>query len=93
MTSRVEGWGLTLTEAMQTGTVPVAFDAYASLRDIVADGETGVIVANGDVGALADAILGLIRSPDRRAALSARGIESAQRYRLDHVLDQWEAIL
>lgn len=93
MTSRVEGWGLTLTEAMQTGTVPVAFDAYASLRDIVEDDETGVIVANGDVEALANAILGLMRSPDRRAALSARGIEAAQRYRLNRVLDQWEALL
>ncbi|WP_108663901.1 glycosyltransferase [Acuticoccus kandeliae] len=93
MTSRVEGWGLTLTEAMQTGTVPVAFDAYASLRDIVEDGETGIVVANGDVAALAEATLRLTRDPAQRNALAARAIEAAQRYRLDRVLDQWEAIL
>lgn len=93
MTSRIEGWGLTLTEAMQAGTVPVAFDAYASLRDIVEDGQTGVVVPNGDVAALADEILRLMKEPQRRKALAARAIEAAQRYRLDRVLDQWEAIL
>lgn len=93
MTSRVEGWGLTLTEAMQTGTVPVAFDAYASLRDIVEDGETGVVVTNGDVTELAEAILRLMRDTEWRRALAVRAIQSAQRYRLDRVLDQWEAIL
>lgn len=93
MTSRVEGWGLTLTEAMQTGTVPVVFDAYASLRDIVDDGKTGIVVPNGDGAALAEAVLQLMREPDRRNALAARGIDAAQRFRLDRVLDQWEAIL
>lgn len=93
MTSRVEGWGITLTEAMQTGTVPVAFDAYASLRDIVEDGETGIIVPNGDVVALSNAILYLMKDSARRKALAARAIEAVQQYRLDGVLDQWEAIL
>lgn len=93
MTSRVEGWGLTLTEAMQTGTVPVAFDAYASLREILADGETGIVVANGDVAALAEMTVQLMRAPARRKALAGRAIEAAQRYRLDRVLNQWERIL
>ena len=93
MTSRVEGWGLTLTEAMQTGAVPVAFDAYASLRDIIEHGETGVVVANGDVSALADETLRLMRDPERCKTLSIRAIEAAQRYRLGLILDKWEAIL
>lgn len=93
MTSRVEGWGLTLTEAMQTGSVPVAFDAYASLREIVEDGMTGIVVPNGDVAALAEATLRLMRDPAQRKALAAHAIKGAQRFRLDRVLDQWEAIL
>ena len=38
MTSQSEAWGLTLTEAQQMGVVPVAFNTYASLRDIITDG-------------------------------------------------------
>ncbi len=93
MTSRVEGWGLTLTEAMQTGAVPIAFDAYASLRDIVEDGATGVVVSNGNTAAFADAVLRLMKDKKRRERMGAQAIEAAQKYRLDRVLDQWEAIL
>jgi glycosyltransferase involved in cell wall biosynthesis len=93
MTSRVEGWGLTLTEAMQTRTVPIAFDAYAAIRDIITDGETGVIVPNGDVAALAEATLQLMNDADRRKALAANAIVACQRFRIDAIIDQWEAIL
>jgi glycosyltransferase involved in cell wall biosynthesis len=93
MTSRVEGWGLTLTEAMQTRTVPIAFDAYAAVHDIIANGETGVIVPNSDVAALAEATLQLMADSDRRKTLAANGLVACQRFRLEEVLNQWEAIL
>lgn len=93
MTSRIEGWGLTLTEAMQTGTVPIAFDSYAAVHDIIEDGKTGVIVPNGDIAALAEATLRLMADPARRRSLVANALVSCQRYRLEAVLDQWETIL
>lgn len=93
MTSQVEGWGLTLTEAMQVGTVPIAFDAYASLRDIVDDGESGLIVPNGNIGVFAASVIKLMRDTERRNLLAANAVASVQRYRLESVLDQWEAIL
>ena len=93
LTSRVEGWGLTLTEAMQTGVVPVAFDAYAALRDIIDDGETGILVRNGDVASFAKQSLRLMQDIERRQMLANKAIASAQRFRLQQVLDQWEAIL
>jgi len=93
MTSRAEGWGLTLTEAMQTGTVPIAFDAYASLREIIDHGETGIVVRNGDILALAEETRRLMEEPPRRQALAANALVACQRYRLEAVLDQWEAVL
>lgn len=93
MTSRVEGWGLTLTEAMQTGVVPVAFDAYASLHDIVEDGETGIVVRNGDVTALAAAVMRLMSDQALRAGMANRATRVCQKYRIEAVLDQWEAVL
>ena len=35
MTSALEGWGLTITEAQQFGVVPVAFDSYPSLHEVI----------------------------------------------------------
>lgn len=93
MTSRVEGWGLTLTEAMQNGAVPVAFDAYASLSDIVEHGHTGVIVPDGDIAALAKETLLLMRATAHRQRMAGSALVACQRYRLDVVLDRWEAIL
>ena len=93
MTSRVEGWGLTLTEAMQHRAVPIAFDAYASLRDIVEDGENGIIVANSDVAAFAEQTVQLMRDTERRKSLAAKALASSQSYGLDLVLDRWETIL
>ena len=40
--SRREGWGLVLVEAMANGCVPVAFDSYGSVHDIIEDGVTTI---------------------------------------------------
>ena len=93
MTSRVEGWGLTLTEAMQTGTVPVAFDSYLSLRDIIDDGKTGLIVRNGDVAAFAEAVMRLMSDSKQRRTIATDALAACQKYRLEAVLDQWVKVL
>lgn len=93
MTSAIEGWGLTLTEAMQTGCVPIAFDAYASLRDIVDHEKTGLIVPNGDIARFAVAALRLMLDQQFRKGLASDAIAACERYRLDAVLDRWEEIL
>lgn len=39
LTSDFEGWGMVLTEAMTFGAVPVAFNSYAAITDIIDDGK------------------------------------------------------
>ena len=93
MTSHVEGWGLTVTEAMQTGTVPVAFNGYASITDIISSEQSGIIVENGNVSLLAEEVLKLIGDPDRLKAMSDHAISAAQSFNLENVVDQWESIV
>jgi mannosyltransferase len=67
-TSRNEGFGLTLLETMAAGTALVAARVGgASL--VVTDGETGVLVPPGDVGALIAALDPLMRDPERAARI------------------------
>jgi len=70
-TSRNEGYGLTLIEAMAAEAALVAARAGAA-ELVVTDGETGVLVPTGDARALADAIAPLMHDPDAARAMGQR---------------------
>ncbi|MEY9156437.1 glycosyltransferase family 4 protein [Bradyrhizobium japonicum] len=71
-TSRNEGFGLTLIEAMAAGSALVAARAGAAAL-VVEDGSTGVLIPTGDADALAAALEPLMRDPDAALAMGARG--------------------
>jgi len=71
-TSRNEGFGLTLLEAMAAGAALIAARAGAA-ELVVEDGVTGVLVPPGDANALAAAIEPLMRDPVAAATMGARG--------------------
>jgi glycosyltransferase involved in cell wall biosynthesis len=68
--SRTESFGRTAAEALVCGTPTVVFDAGA-LPETVGPG--GIVVPDGDIGALAEAIVRLAERPDLRAALAEAG--------------------
>jgi mannosyltransferase len=73
-TSRTEGFGLTLLEAMGAGTAVVA--ARAGAADIVIeDGATGILVPPGDPDALVRALVPVLRAPEEAAALGRHARE------------------
>ncbi|HEX2485882.1 MAG TPA: glycosyltransferase family 4 protein [Myxococcota bacterium] len=77
-----EGWGLTVIEANAVGTPVVATDA-PGLRDSVRHGETGFLVAPGDVRGFADRITELLTDGARAARLSERALEWARTFDWD----------
>ena len=72
--SHAEGLPMSLLEAMAHG-VPVVATAVGGIPEAVRDGVEGVLVAPGDTGALADAVLGLLADPDARRRMGAAGRE------------------
>jgi mannosyltransferase len=70
-TSRNEGFGLTLLEAMSSGAALVASRAGAA-ELVVEDGVTGILTPPGDVDALVAALEPLLRDPAAAAAMGAR---------------------
>ena len=76
--SAKEGLPLALLEAMGAGLAVVATDVPGH-RDVVRDGETGLLVPAGDVKALAAAIATLIDDPDRRRRMGQAGRERVRK--------------
>jgi len=71
-----EGFGMVALEAMERGR-PVIASAVGGLPEIVADGETGLVVPSGDADALAEAIVALAGDLDRARAMGLAGRERA----------------
>lgn len=70
--SLYESFGLVFLEAMRAGT-PVVGSTVGGIPEIVVDGQSGVLVPPSDREALARAVSGLLRNPERRLALGAAG--------------------
>jgi glycosyltransferase involved in cell wall biosynthesis len=67
-----EGFGMVALEAMERAR-PVIASAVGGLPEIVADGETGIVVSPADAEALADAIVSLAADLPRAAAMGSAG--------------------
>jgi glycosyltransferase involved in cell wall biosynthesis len=87
--SRQEPFGTVLAEAMAAGT-PVVATRVGGLAEVVADGETGILVAPGQPAELAAAVLEVLR---RSAQMGAAARVRAQRFGADAYADRVEAIL
>ncbi len=70
--SLYEGFGLPAAEAMACGT-PVIATTAGAFPEIIADGETGLLVRPGDAGAVASAIEELLPDEPRRLSMGAAG--------------------
>ncbi len=74
-----EGHPLSIMEAMAAG-LPVVATAVGGVPEIVANGITGLLVSPGDVAALAEALLWLVRNPERRAGMGATARAESARF-------------
>jgi glycosyltransferase involved in cell wall biosynthesis len=72
LASRSEGLPLSVVEAMAAG-LPVVASDVGGLRELVRDGETGVLVPPGDPAALADALRPLLADRELRRRLGSAG--------------------
>ena len=87
--SRFEGFGMALLEAMATKLAVVSFACPCGPKDIISDGNDGVWVTNGDIQELADKICYLIENEEERKSMAENAKLKAMQYSVDNIMHRW----
>ena len=93
LSSRYEGFGLVLIEAMSQGCACVACDYKGRQREIIQDDNQGLCCEPDNVEELADAIRKMIIDDDYRKKVQLNAVERSKFYELDHIVSMWEDLL
>lgn len=92
MTSAYEGFGLTLIEAQQNGVVPIVFNSYASLTDIITNESNGIIVPEGEVKTYVNELKRLLLNKEWREDMAVKAIDDCKRFKVENAVDQWMSL-
>ena len=90
LSSRYEGFSLVIMEAMSCGVPCVSFDTPFGPRNIIADGEDGILVDYLNTEALADNICKVIEDDSFRKRLGTNAKKNIQRFSQDVIMQQWQ---
>lgn len=90
--SRFEGFGMVLVEAMACGLGVVSFDCPWGPSSILANGEDGILVENENTELLADAIISLMDNPEKLSTLAKNATVNVQRFQMDIIAHQWKEL-
>lgn len=93
ISSRTEGFGMVLIEAMTCGLPLVSFDCPFGPKTIISDGIDGFLCENENVGKMAERINYLIEEKEVRKSFGKKAKEHSSRYEIKKIMDQWIELL
>ena len=90
--SMKEGWGITVIEANDCGTPAIGYNV-PGLRDSIQDGRTGLLVPQGDIDKLAEAIVRMLTDEELRNQLSRSALDWASGFTWDNSAGAFSRVL
>ncbi|MFC3994872.1 glycosyltransferase family 4 protein [Nocardiopsis sediminis] len=93
VSSRTEGFGMTIIEGFSVGVPAVSFDCPHGPREIIDHGRNGLLVPHQDVAALGAGLLRLVEDRDERLRMAEAAVASAADYDVTAITRRWEELL
>lgn len=89
MTSTFEGLPIVLIEGANYGCIPIAFDSFASLHDIIEDGTNGYIIKPYDIKTYENKLRLMMGNVELREKLRNNALNISNKFQLESIANQW----
>ncbi|OIK08413.1 hypothetical protein BIV60_26470 [Bacillus sp. MUM 116] len=91
-TSRWEGFGLVITEAMASGLPIISFKNNGP-NEILKSGEYGILIKSNDVNNFTESLKELMEEKEKREYYQQKGLERIQDFKIEIILNKWSKSL
>lgn len=92
VTSRTEGFGMVLIEAMACGVPVIAYDCPVGPRSIITNNENGFLIQNENINLFVEKLNLLIENENLRIEMGKKARESVEKYNLETIMQQWKSL-
>lgn len=89
----IEGWGLTLTESLQRGVVPVVMNTCSVYSDIIQNGYNGYLTKGSNLNSIISQIRLLLSDQSRLQVMQIDAMRSAERFTFSKTIVKWDELL
>ena len=93
LSSRNEGFHNSLEEAKSQGCTCLAFDCQTGPKEIISDGESGILIENGSIEDMAKKLNTLLSDEKLRSYLSKNAVEEVKRFDISLIMKQWDNVI